>query len=466
MTVLVGEATQRAAARAIAFEPAGEQASRARPPPSPRGGPCGSSPTSAAASTPTSSRHRSWAARMSCAWSRTCSTRRPARARPRLVSVIGPAGIGKTRLAWEFLRYLDGLVDTVWYHDGRSPAYGDGISFWALGEMVRRRAGLLETDDEATTRAKVAEMLADARAGRRRAAMDRARPPGPPGGGDRGQPGAALRGLADVLRAARRDGARSSSSSRTSTTPTPGLIDFVDHLVEWSRGHADLRRDPVPPGAARATAGLGGRQAQLRQPEPGAAPAGSDARAPGRARARVCPTRRPQAIIARADGIPLYAVETVRMLVAEGRLVMEGDVYVPAATSTTLAVPETLTALIASRLDALAPADRRPGPGRGCARPELHPGRPWRRSREPARRRSSRGCGPWCGARSWPPRTDPRSTGARPVRASSRRSSARSPTARWRRPTARPNTWLRRGTAAAGARAPGDPGRPGRPAQP
>ena len=65
-----------------------------------------------------------------------------------------------------------------------------------------------------------------------------------------------------------------------------------------------------------------------------------------------------QAIVARADGIPLYAVETVRMLVAEGRLVLEGGIYLPTGDLTGLAVPETLTALIAARLDGLAPADR------------------------------------------------------------------------------------------------------------
>src|SRR4029077_15036120 len=43
---------------------------------------------------------------------------------------------------------------------GRSPTYGDRITFWALGEMVRRRAGLLETDDGATNRVKVAETVA------------------------------------------------------------------------------------------------------------------------------------------------------------------------------------------------------------------------------------------------------------------------------------------------------------------
>jgi predicted ATPase len=65
-----------------------------------------------------------------------------------------------------------------------------------------------------------------------------------------------------------------------------------------------------------------------------------------------------RAIVERADGIPLYAVETVRMLLAEGRLALEDGVYRPIGDMTTLAVPETLTALIASRLDGLDPADR------------------------------------------------------------------------------------------------------------
>ena len=65
------------------------------------------------------------------------------------------------------------------------------------------------------------------------------------------------------------------------------------------------------------------------------------------------------AIVARADGIPLYAVETVRTLVADGRLVERDGVYAPQGDLTNLAVPETLTALIAARLDALDETDRR-----------------------------------------------------------------------------------------------------------
>ena len=68
--------------------------------------------------------------------SRTCS-RNVRERRVRLVSITGQAGIGKSRLAWEFLKYVDGVVEQVWWHEGRSPSYGEGITFWALGEMVR-----------------------------------------------------------------------------------------------------------------------------------------------------------------------------------------------------------------------------------------------------------------------------------------------------------------------------------------
>jgi hypothetical protein len=54
---------------------------------------------------------------------------------------------------------------------------------------------------------------------------------------------------------------------------------------------------------------------------------------------------------------PLDAVETIRMLLAEGKLALKDEVYVPVGDLTSLAVPETLTALIAARLDGLPPED-------------------------------------------------------------------------------------------------------------
>src|SRR6266566_3943074 len=72
-----------------------------------------------------------------------------------LVSVIGIAGIGKSRLAWELQKYLDGIDRTIRWHQGRCPSYGEGVSYWALAEMVRMRAGIAEGEEAISARAKL-----------------------------------------------------------------------------------------------------------------------------------------------------------------------------------------------------------------------------------------------------------------------------------------------------------------------
>ena len=65
---------------------------------------------------------------------------------PRLLLISGMAGVGKSRLGWEFEKYVDGLADTTLWHRGRCLSYGEGVAFWALSEMVRQRFGIGEED--------------------------------------------------------------------------------------------------------------------------------------------------------------------------------------------------------------------------------------------------------------------------------------------------------------------------------
>jgi hypothetical protein len=72
-----------------------------------------------------------------------------------LLSVIGIGGIGKSRLAWEYFKYIDGLQQLVSWHRGRCLAYGEGVTYWALAEMVRGRAEIREGEEEGSSLAKL-----------------------------------------------------------------------------------------------------------------------------------------------------------------------------------------------------------------------------------------------------------------------------------------------------------------------
>jgi class 3 adenylate cyclase/tetratricopeptide (TPR) repeat protein len=352
-TVLVGDATQRATADAIAFEPAGEHVLKGK-----------ELPVTAWVAKRVVSKRKGMGRsdRLEAPFvgrdpelrllkDLFHATTREQRAR--LVSITGQGGIGKSRLAWEFLKYIDGVVEGVWWHDGRSPAYGEGVTFWALGEMIRSRAGLLETDDAATTRAKVAEMVAEhvpAEEERRWIEPSLLALLGvgeaPSGGRD------------ELFRAWRTFFERLASTGIVTLLfedlqwADAGLLDFIDHLLEWSRGVPILIITLARPELLerRPGWGAGRRQFLALDLEPLTEAAMHDllaGLAPG------LPATAVRSIIARADGIPLYAVETIRMLVSEGRLIEADGRYDPVGDLGELAVPESLHALIAARLDGL-----------------------------------------------------------------------------------------------------------------
>ncbi|HEX7172221.1 MAG TPA: adenylate/guanylate cyclase domain-containing protein [Candidatus Limnocylindria bacterium] len=360
-TVLVGEATMQAADEAIAFEPAGEQSVKGKVSPVPawralrvvaqRGG-VGRSEQLEAPFV-----GRGPELRML----KDFHVATGAEKRPRLVSIIGQGGIGKSRLVWEFLKYIDGVTEVVYWHQGRSPAYGEGISFWALAEMVRSRATINEADDPATARGKLAASLDEwvtdeverrwieprllQLLGLEASEVDE-RP-------DRESLFAAWRVFFE--RIAERGVVILVFEDLQ--WADDGLLDFIDHILEWTRDRPIYVIGLTRPELLdrRSDWGAGRRNFTSLVLEPLTADEMRELLAglvPGLPDAVV------DRILERAEGIPLYAVETVRMLLADGRLAVEGGVARPTGNLAELSVPASLHALIASRLDALEAGDR------------------------------------------------------------------------------------------------------------
>ncbi len=191
------------------------------------------------------------------------------------------------------------------------------------------------------------------------------------------------------------------------------LLDFVEYLLEWSRNYPLFVLTLARPELLERRPTWGAGRRNFHSLVPRAASRGRARRAPARPRARAS-RRAARSIRERAEGVPLYAVETVRMLLDRGLLVRENGGYGLTGPVEALEVPETLHALIAARLDGLG-SDGAPAPrGRFRARQDVHGPGAFRRLRvargdlDTCSRRSSAG-------RSSPSRPIPVAR-ARPVR--------------------------------------------------
>ncbi len=278
--------------------------------------------------------------------------------RPRLVHVSGVAGIGKSRLVWELQKYVDGLTEDFFWHQGRCPSYGDGVAFWALAEMVRGRARIADTDDEPTARAALAACLEQYVAD-----VDERRWIEPKLGHLIGLDGPS--GDRDELFGAwRRFFERIAEQGTTVLVledlhwADPGLLDFLESLLEWSRTSPIMVLTLARPELSdrRAAWGVGVRSSstlhldRLTDPDIETMVTGYVDGLPPQGLAR---------LVTRAEGIPMYAVETVRMLADRGVLAQTGQSYeVVGDIGGELDIPETLHALVAARLDALPDTER------------------------------------------------------------------------------------------------------------
>ncbi|HEV8375741.1 MAG TPA: adenylate/guanylate cyclase domain-containing protein, partial [Candidatus Polarisedimenticolia bacterium] len=275
------------------------------------------------------------------------------RAAARLVTIVGEPGVGKSRLVAELSAHVEALPELVTWRQGRCLPYGDGVTFWALGEIVKAQAGIMESDspEEAWTKLDASIPETDSE---REWLKQRLAP---------------LIGAESTSAADREEtftAWRRYLESIASKGPTvfvfedvhwadPAMLEFIEHaalasvgfpmllvctarpdLFErnsgWPAASSDPLRITLAPLNAKETATLISLlldQAAL-------------------------PAEVQSLLLDRAGGNPLYAEEFVRMLKDQGLLVRSGRNW-ELVEGADLRFPESIQALIAARLDTLEP---------------------------------------------------------------------------------------------------------------
>jgi class 3 adenylate cyclase/predicted ATPase len=258
-----------------------------------------------------------------------------------LVTIVGEPGVGKSRLCAELFQYVDEHPELIAWRQGRCLPYGEGIAFWALGEIVKAECGILDNDSPEEAQAK----------------LERALPEDDPD-----LPWLRAR-LEPLVGAGREPAAQEESftawrrflESLASQGPTvlvfedlhwadPALLSFLEHLADWAEGVPLLLLCTARPELYEQhpawAAGLRNATAINLAPLTD----GETARLLSMLFERaMLPTETEQALLERAGGNPLYAEEFVRLLADRGELA-DG-----------VEVPESVQALIAARLDTLSP---------------------------------------------------------------------------------------------------------------
>ena len=352
-TVLVGDSTHRATEAAVAYAAAGERELKGKSEPvqlwqalrviANRGG----EGRSAGLESPFVGREREL--RLAKELFHATVDQKSAR----LLSIVGTAGMGKSRLSWEFEKYVDGLVDTVYWHRGRCLAYGEGVAYWALADMVRMRARIAEDEPAESAIPKLAEAIAGAVEDAEERAFIEPRLQHLLGLTERVAPD-----REDLFSAWRLFVERMAQQNPVVMVfedihwADAALLEFVEALLERSRAHPIFVLTLARPDVVDRHPGWGARVRSFTSVT--LDPLGDDAidallrgLVPGIDEDAI------ERIRERAEGVPFYAVETVRMLLDRGLLGRGEEGYRVTGDLSSLQVPETLQTLIGARLDSL-----------------------------------------------------------------------------------------------------------------
>jgi class 3 adenylate cyclase/tetratricopeptide (TPR) repeat protein len=266
---------------------------------------------------------------------------------PQLVTLVGVPGIGKSRLVYELSRVADAEEELIFWRQGRSLPYGEGVTYWALAEMAKAHAGILDSDAPGDAERKLVDAVDALQLESPQLLLENLRP----------LIGLAAEGETGADRAERFAAWRQFFEGLADQRPTvlvfedlhwadDDLLDFVDHLVEWSSGVPLLVVCTARPELLERRPGWGGGKPNASTLSISPLSEQETARLLGSLLERsVLPAEVQASLLARAGGNPLYAEQFARLLAEAG-------------THEDLPLPENVQGIIAARLDGLPPGEK------------------------------------------------------------------------------------------------------------
>jgi class 3 adenylate cyclase len=269
---------------------------------------------------------------------------------PQLITLVAVPGMGKSRLVYELSRIVDADAELITWRQGRCLAYGDGVAFWALSEVVKAQAGIHERDSETEAAEKLRVAVDDAidDASDARWVESHLRPlvgletETGLGGDRRGEAFAAWRRFLEAL-AEQRPLVLVLEDLHWADE---GLLDFVDELTDWLSGVPLLVVCSARPELLERRPGWGG--GKLNASTLGLSPLSQEHTAlliSHVLERSLLPAEIQQALLERSEGNPLYAEQFAQL-------------YLERGSADDLPLPETLQGIVAARLDGLSAEEK------------------------------------------------------------------------------------------------------------
>jgi tetratricopeptide (TPR) repeat protein len=268
-----------------------------------------------------------------------------------IVTLIGPAGVGKSRLRNEFVACAE---DSATVLRGRCLPYGDGITFWPVLEMLRGAAGIADTDSPAESAAKVHALLQPGT----ESELVESRLAGLLGV-DESQPA-----IQEMFWAIRKLLEQTATDRPVVVIfddihwGEPTFLDLLEYLADWMRSAPILLVCLARPDLLEARPGWGSGKTNAElvwlQPLTTAETRELVEHLIGGGQVRPDAVARISDV---AEGNPLFVEETIRMLADTGDLRLTDGQWALASPASQLSIPSTIHALVAARLDRLDPQE-------------------------------------------------------------------------------------------------------------